>query len=730
MGSWCTTPDPTPAAPTIVNQQADPLFRDSFAKVFSKANNVAERHYQTYGQPRIADLTPDTLASFNMTRNNAGTFQPYLNEAAGQAQTAGLSLPQRNLSDYMNPYTQNVVDIAKREAIRGDDIARQNRNYTAQKAGAFGGSRQAIVEAEAGRNLGQRLDDIQAQGMNSAYDKALTAINNESTNQSRSAAVLGDLGQKQSTLGAADASAVDAIGTRQQQQNQAGLTQMYNDFLAQRDWDKDQASYLSGILSGAPQAAASRTTETTNFTPQASPISQGAGLATTGLGLYGLGKFAGLFAEGGRVGFAGGEDVRAYANMSDQELWQEALKYKDTDPPKYQQLRNLLSSRVTRTQRQPQAVNLGSMRNEGDRAAPGANVGNGRTWRDDSPNNDPAEGINGPPTPPKGPASLANISLLSPNFDGVAPQGQEQNPQRTIPQAPSLADPGQFRAPKMGPMSDLEAAATEAAGMQTPAQARTKIAAKDPTLMKGDETPAWIMPVLRAGLAMMQAKPGQSALAGIGAGGDAGLTQATQDRAERRVVDIENQRRRERAEDVTHREQESAARDAQTAIENKYRQIGVKAQKNQLTLEEFKANLDAAVKARTLSNDQARLALEGYRANLEGVKTGLEGERVDIARKQEKAYGQYLTRPTQVGVSEEGDVVTQTPDGKTQVQKGVKNPGYEAKTGAAYQKAFTDATKAALELEFTKSGLMPGQTPNAAQRKRIDDARGIDGIVA
>ena len=307
MAFLCETPEPTAAPPQVVTQQSDPLFRDAFQKIMSRADVEAARPYQPYGQQRIADLTPDTQNSFGLTRANVGAYQPYLGLAGAQAANAGLALNQRNVADYMNPYTQNVVDIAKREAIRGDDIQRQQRNFTASKAGAFGGSRHGIVEAEAGRNLGQRLDDIQQQGLSSAYDKAMGAINQESTNQARSAAVLGELGGATQRLGQADASALDAIGTRQQQQTQAGLDLAYKDFLAQRDYDKDQIKFLGSTLAGAPQAASSRQTETSQFTPQASPISQAAGLGTAGLGLYGL--YKNLFNEGGAVrGFAeGGE---------------------------------------------------------------------------------------------------------------------------------------------------------------------------------------------------------------------------------------------------------------------------------------------------------------------------------------------------------------------------------------------------------------------------------------
>jgi hypothetical protein len=73
---------------------------------------------------------------------------------------------------YMSPYMQNVVDVQKQEAMR--DYAKQIPGLQAQasRAGAFGGSRQAILQAEAQRNLGTQLGQIQAAGSQKAFEDA------------------------------------------------------------------------------------------------------------------------------------------------------------------------------------------------------------------------------------------------------------------------------------------------------------------------------------------------------------------------------------------------------------------------------------------------------------------------------------------------------------------------------------------------------------------------------
>ena len=78
-----------------------------------------------------------------------------------------------SVQDYMSPYTTGVTDIAAREARRQADIGRQSEQARLSQAGAYGGSRQAIMEAERQRNLGTQLEDISTKGLQSAYDRAM-----------------------------------------------------------------------------------------------------------------------------------------------------------------------------------------------------------------------------------------------------------------------------------------------------------------------------------------------------------------------------------------------------------------------------------------------------------------------------------------------------------------------------------------------------------------------------
>ena len=80
------------------------------------------------------------------------------------------------VQQYMNPYQSAVTDVQLASAQRQADIAAQGRKAQAARAGAFGGSRQAIENAEANRALATQQDMIRAQGQQAAYDKAVQAM--------------------------------------------------------------------------------------------------------------------------------------------------------------------------------------------------------------------------------------------------------------------------------------------------------------------------------------------------------------------------------------------------------------------------------------------------------------------------------------------------------------------------------------------------------------------------
>jgi hypothetical protein len=284
-------------------------YADYALQTIGRGVTESNNPYTAYPHSRVAGFTPDTLAQFDATRANQGAYMPGLTAAYDYTQTAGQTLPQFDINQYMNPFTQNVTDIAKREAVRQDDISRQSRDASAVGAGSFGGTRHALIEAEAGRNLGQRLSDIQMTGDMAAYQSALAQINADRSAALGAGAQSARLGQLQSGLGYTDAAALGDIGGIQQQQEQRQLDTAYQDFLTQRDWNKGQLSFLNSLIRGTPSNAFGSNTTSTTTAPPTSSLAQLGGLGLTATSLIGgTGGFGSsgwltklLFAKGGPV---------------------------------------------------------------------------------------------------------------------------------------------------------------------------------------------------------------------------------------------------------------------------------------------------------------------------------------------------------------------------------------------------------------------------------------------
>jgi len=271
--------------------------------------------YQAYGGERQAQFTPLQQQAFQgaagmapsaatgeaVNRALGASYDPY---ATGQF---GAQAGQ-----YMDPYMQNVVNIQQREAQRQADIASTQRGAQAVKAGAFGGSRQAITDAEAARNLATQQGDIQARGLQDAYTRGQTQFNTEQQlrEQSRQyGAGLGLQGLQTALTGAQqqfgqgmDINRLQAgYGTQQQQQVQNILGQQYEDFLAQKRAPYQQLEFQSNLLRGTPSGSTQSL-----YTAAPSTGSQLLGAGTSLAGAYMLGNKANggvvsSYAKGGKV---------------------------------------------------------------------------------------------------------------------------------------------------------------------------------------------------------------------------------------------------------------------------------------------------------------------------------------------------------------------------------------------------------------------------------------------
>lgn len=299
----------TSTTTTQLPEYMQPYVTDLLARAKTQSN----QGYQTYNNPRLADFSADTNTAFGMVRDQAteglpaafndaqGTLGGLANYQAGDI-TTGM-IPDMNVSAYMNPYIENVLDVQKRRANQNFAEQQAGRNDAAIKAGAFGGNRRFVQDAIAQRLGNEQLQQIEAEGLAGAFDRATALYSSDQTRglqaqiadeeARRLGATLGldaakarvDIAQQGQNMRLQNAEALSNVGAKQQQREQAGLDLAYQDFIGQRDWDKNQLATYAQLIYGAPSSPSS-TTSTTEPAPDF--LSQLAGLATTGFGIWDL----------------------------------------------------------------------------------------------------------------------------------------------------------------------------------------------------------------------------------------------------------------------------------------------------------------------------------------------------------------------------------------------------------------------------------------------------------
>ena len=304
---------------TALPGYVEPYVTDLFAR--SQAL-TAGSPAPAYTGERTAGMTPlQQQAGTSVSGLNAGNLMTQGTNAITQGSNYTPSTGAFGLEaaqQYMSPYQQGVTDIAKREATRDDMIAQTGRDSAAAKAGAFGGSRHGVIEAEANRNLGQRLSDIQTQGLNTSWQQAQQQYNADTTRQQQDrqfgsqAAIkggeaLGDMGKTafglQSTAGLLDQ------GTQQR-----GLDTGYQDWLNTQQHPYDQLTFMRNMVSGFP---GSTSTQTTQQSPTSNWASDAAGVASA---IGGVGSLFDWWAGGGHVperksGLGAGRVAQLYGSL-------------------------------------------------------------------------------------------------------------------------------------------------------------------------------------------------------------------------------------------------------------------------------------------------------------------------------------------------------------------------------------------------------------------------------
>ena len=285
---------------------------------------------------QVSGFSPDQLEAMKMGRAGLGGFAPHLTAAQGTLGsgisaiqqgmpwlTQGANLVQTgapliqegsqaltgaDISQYFDPYQDYVTD----EIIKQGDIATTKAGDAAQKYGAFGGSRQGVVEGTIAADTAARVGQAKSTGYGQALQAAEAAkkrslyggqglgqlgagLSGIGSRFGQFGTQLGQLGGAQAGLGLdvqraglTDVSSLMGIGGLNQQLAQAGLDAGRATEEARQLEPFTRMGWASDILQGQPSSYSQYTTQPES---SVSPYSQIAGLGLAGLGAYNKGTW-------------------------------------------------------------------------------------------------------------------------------------------------------------------------------------------------------------------------------------------------------------------------------------------------------------------------------------------------------------------------------------------------------------------------------------------------------
>jgi len=311
---------------TSIPDYAKPYVEDLLGQA-QAVTDINANPYMQYMGDRVAQFSPLQQQAYE----NAGLMQtaPQLGDATALAGMAGLGALNTQYtfrpSDFgaafgaattrdaqgnvtgntmMNPYMQNVVERQQQDAQRQAAIAGQAQQAQAARSGAFGGSGDYLMRGQAAGNLARQKGDIQAQGLQNAYNQAMQQFNTQyqqNAQQQQYGAGLGLQGLQTANTAAGNLANIgntqyqqnmginqmqNQYGGQQQQQIQNVLNNQYQDYLKYQNYPYKQLGFMSDMLRGLPLTQQSSSV----YATPPSMVSQVAGLggaALTGAKLFG-----------------------------------------------------------------------------------------------------------------------------------------------------------------------------------------------------------------------------------------------------------------------------------------------------------------------------------------------------------------------------------------------------------------------------------------------------------
>ena len=254
-GDTTTTAAKLPAPGTSTSSSLSSWAGPYVTNTLSEGAAFAARPYETYTGPLTAGASDLQNQAFTGAKTVAGAGYDPTKFTSG---TFGAAQAQQ----YMNPYLSAVLDPQMKELQRQADITRVENAGRMTQRGAYGGSRQAIGEAEDRKNLLSTQASTLGQGYASAYDKAMGQFNTQADRDMGAQKASEESRQFGANFGLKSLGELERMGGTQRQIAGEGIAADKAQFEEQRDYPAAMVKFKRDLMTGLPMS-----TQTSNALP-------------------------------------------------------------------------------------------------------------------------------------------------------------------------------------------------------------------------------------------------------------------------------------------------------------------------------------------------------------------------------------------------------------------------------------------------------------------------------
>jgi hypothetical protein len=266
----------------------DPQYAATVYGNLGHAQTLADTPFQPYTGQRVASFTPAQLQaqSAYAAIGQGGVGSAPLQTGINLASSVGGYQPQQvtaapltgvDLSGYMNPFAQKVIDSTLSDIGRQRQIQATNDASKATQAGAFGGSRSAVLQSLDDDNFARQAASTAATLNQQNFAQAQTAAQNDLSRQLaasqanqnaglqtaglnlNAASALAGMGGQQLNQALTQAGALSTAGDAQQQNQQAQLDAAYQQWQLAQQYPLQMQQLLNSAVQLIPQTGTTKT---------------------------------------------------------------------------------------------------------------------------------------------------------------------------------------------------------------------------------------------------------------------------------------------------------------------------------------------------------------------------------------------------------------------------------------------------------------------------------------